>query len=145
MTTAAEIMHRGAECVGENETVMAAAHKMRDLGVGSLPICGEDDRLHGIITDRDIVVKCLAEDMDPNECRAGEMAEGTPFCAGADDDVDQILTRMMRHKIKRMPVIDNHRLVGMISESDLAPNLSEEQIARLIGSIKSGEADLVTG
>ena len=60
MTTAREIMHTGATCVGEHETVMAAARQMRDLGVGALPICGDDDRLHGMITDRDIVIRCVA-------------------------------------------------------------------------------------
>src|SRR4051794_9588131 len=60
MTSARDIMHSGAQCVGERETLDEAARKMRSLDVGALPICGEDDRLHGIITDRDIVVKCLA-------------------------------------------------------------------------------------
>ncbi|GAB3205512.1 CBS domain-containing protein [Marinactinospora thermotolerans] len=144
MTTAAEIMHRGAECVGENETLRDAAHKMRDLGVGALPVCGQDDRLHGIITDRDIVIKCLAEDKDPAQCRAGEIAGGTPFCVDAGVDVDEVLKRMMRHRVKRMPVIEEHRLVGMISEADLARNLPEDKLARLVESIKSGSADRVT-
>lgn len=56
MTTAREIMTGGAECVGENETLVDAARKMRDLDVGSLPICGDDNRLRGMVSDRDIVV-----------------------------------------------------------------------------------------
>ncbi|MFE3389921.1 CBS domain-containing protein [Streptomyces anulatus] len=59
MTTASEIMHSGASCVQENENLMDAARRMSELQIGALPICGPDDRLHGIITDRDIVVKCL--------------------------------------------------------------------------------------
>src|SRR5438876_157963 len=58
---ARDIMHAGAECITEGDTLATAAQRMRDLGVGSLPICGADDRLHGIITDRDIVVRCIAE------------------------------------------------------------------------------------
>jgi CBS domain-containing protein len=54
MTTARDIMHAGATCVREHETLTTAAQHMRDLGVGALPICGDDDRLHGMITDRDI-------------------------------------------------------------------------------------------
>ena len=60
MTTARDIMHAGATCIGEHETLDAAAQHMRDLGVGALPICGDDDRLHGMLTDRDIVVNGLA-------------------------------------------------------------------------------------
>jgi len=62
MTTARDIMHAGAECIGQNQTLTDAARMMRDLNVGALPICGDDDRLHGSITDRDIVMKCIAED-----------------------------------------------------------------------------------
>ena len=72
-------MHPGAECIGENGSLAAAAQKMRDLGVGSLPICGADDRLHGILTDRDIVVRCIAEGRDPAQLRAGDLAQGTVF------------------------------------------------------------------
>ena len=66
MATARDIMTGGAECVGENETLVDAARKMRDLDVGSLPICGDDQRLKGMITDRDIVVRCLADGGDPS-------------------------------------------------------------------------------
>jgi CBS domain-containing protein len=140
-TTAGEIMHRNAECVGENETLVDAARKMRDLGVGALPICGEDDRLHGIITDRDIVIKCLAEGKEPSSARAGDLAQGTPFYADADADLDDVLRQMVDHKIKRLPVISNHRLVGMISEADLAKNLPEEKLGQLVEAIKSGPPD----
>ena len=64
MTTARDIMTGGAECIGENENLEDAARKMRDLDVGSLPICGEDNRLKGMLTDRDIVTKCVADGRD---------------------------------------------------------------------------------
>ena len=66
MATARELMTEGAECVNSTDTLVEAARKMRDLDVGALPICGEDQRLKGMLTDRDIVVKCLAEGNDPN-------------------------------------------------------------------------------
>ena len=65
MSKAKEIMHWGAEYVAASDTLETAARMMRDGHVGSLPICGPDNRLQGIITDRDIVVKCLAEGRDP--------------------------------------------------------------------------------
>jgi CBS domain-containing protein len=65
MTTAREIMTGSAECARFGESITDVARKMRDLGVGALPICGSDDRLHGMVTDRDIVVRCVAEGRDP--------------------------------------------------------------------------------
>jgi CBS domain-containing protein len=141
MTTARDIMHRGAECIGENETLIQAARKMRDLNVGSLPICGQDDKLHGIITDRDIVIRCLAEGKDPNTCQARELAQGTPFYVDANADVDEVLREMMQHKVKRLPVIENHKLVGMVSEADLAQSLPEDKLGEFVEAIKSGAPD----
>jgi CBS domain-containing protein len=141
MTTAREIMHQGAQCIGEQETLTGAARKMRDLGVGALPICGEDNKLHGIITDRDIVIKCLADGKDPATTRASELAQGKPFYVDAGSDIDDVLRQMMDHRIKRLPVIDKGRLVGMISEADLAKNLPEEKLGNFVEAIKSGPPD----
>jgi CBS domain-containing protein len=135
MTTARDIMHMGAECINEDESLLKAAQLMRDLGVGSLPICGNDDRLHGIITDRDIVIKCCAEGRSPADMTAGELGEGAPRCVAADADIDQVLRTMQNYQIRRVPVLDNNRMVGMISEADLARHLGEEQIARFVASV----------
>jgi CBS domain-containing protein len=94
MATARDIMSGGAECVGENDTLVDAARKMRDLYVGALPICGEDNRLKGMLTDRDIVVRCLAEGGDPTSTRAKEFAQGKPVTVSADDPVEEILRTM---------------------------------------------------
>ena len=134
-------MHRDAECIGENETLLEAARKMRDLGVGALPICGEDDRLHGIITDRDMVIRCIAEGKDPATTRAADLAHGTPFYVEENASLDEVMRQMMDHKIKRLPVISDRQLVGMISEAELAKNLPEEKLGQFVGVIKSGPAD----
>ncbi|MFC4463595.1 CBS domain-containing protein [Streptomyces xiangluensis] len=132
MTTAREIMHAGATCIQENETLQDAARRMKELDVGALPICGEDDRLHGIITDRDIVVKCLAKGKDPRTVTAGQLEQGKPITIDAGADANQVLQAMEEHKIRRLPVIDNHRLVGMISEADLARHLPENQVGHFV-------------
>jgi CBS domain-containing protein len=132
---ARDIMHPGAECIGESDSLASAAQRMRDLGVGSLPICGADDRLLGILTDRDIVVKCLAQGGDPAEVRAGDLAQGTLFWVEATADVGQVLRQVEDHRIKRLPMNDNHPLVGMISEADLARNLSERQLAEFVEKV----------
>lgn len=138
MATAREIMTSGAECIGENETLVAAARKMRDLDIGSMPICGDDDRLKGMITDRDIVVRCVAEGKDPSEMRASELGQGKPITIGADDAVEEILRTMAQHKVRRLPVIDGQRLVGIVSQGDVAKNLPEERVGELVEAISSG-------
>ena len=135
MTTAREIMHPGVRCVDEDASLVEAARMMRDLDVGSLPICGKDDRLHGIITDRDIVVRCVAEGFDPTTMTAREMAQGTPIWVDIDDDSDEIVRVMVESGVRRVPVLENHQLVGMISEADLAVHLDEGQIAQFANDL----------
>jgi CBS domain-containing protein len=137
MTTAREIMTGGAQCVGENDTLVDAAKKMRDLDVGSLPICGEDNRLKGIITDRDIVVKCIADGGDPTTATVGELAQGKPVTIGADDDIDEAFRTMVDHQLRRLPVIDGHDLIGMVSQADLAKALPADKVGELVSAISS--------
>jgi CBS domain-containing protein len=122
-------MHRGAQWIPAHETLDRAAQLMRDLGVGALPISDQNERLCGILTDRDIVIGCVAMGHDPSKVTAGEMAQGTPRWIEANADIREVLQEMEDHRIRRLPVIENKRLVGMISESDLVRNLSENQIA----------------
>jgi CBS domain-containing protein len=132
---ARDLMHPGAECIGEGDSVAAAAQKMRDLGVGSLPICGADDRLRGILTDRDIVVKCIAEGRDPAQVRAGDLAQETLVWVEASAAVGEVLRQMENHRVKRLPVIESHRLVGMISEADLARSLGPRRLAEFVEKV----------
>lgn len=132
MTTAREIMTAGAECVGESETLEAAARKMKDLDVGQLPVCGEDGRLKGVVTDRDIVVKCLADGGDPRSTTAGQLAEGKPETIGADDSVEEAIATMVKYQVRRLPVIDGHDLVGMLSQADIARSYPEDRVGELV-------------
>jgi CBS domain-containing protein len=133
--TAREIMTGGVECVGENETVADAARKMAQLNVGALPICGEDDRLHGMVTDRDIVVKVVAEGKDPNSVKAGELGQGKPVTIGADDSLEELVRTMSQHQVKRLPVIDGHRLIGVVSESDVAQAAPDTLVVNLVKGV----------
>ena len=138
MSTAREIMHIGAECIGEHETLAQAARRMRDLDVGALPVCGDDDQLTGIITDRDIVIRCVASGGDPGTVTAGDLAKGTPFTIDVDASAEQVVRVMEEHRIRRLPVIDNNgnnRPVGMISEADLATHLGEHEVAEFAGTV----------
>ena len=135
--TARDVMTGGAECIGENDTILDAAKRLAELDVGAMPICGEDDRLKGMVTDRDIVVKVLAQGKDPGSTRAGELGEGKPVTIGADDSVKEALRTMKDHKVRRLPVIDGHDLVGIVSQADLARNLDEEDVGDLVEAIST--------
>jgi CBS domain-containing protein len=136
--TAREVMTGGAECVGENDTVLDAAKRLAELDVGSMPICGEDNRLKGMLTDRDIVVRVLAQGKDPSEVTAGALGEGKPVTIGADDSVEEALRTMKEHKVRRLPVIDGHDLVGIVSTADLATSIDEDKVGDLIEAISVG-------
>lgn len=135
VSTAREIMTGGVECVGEDETVLDAAKKMAELDVGALPICGNDDRLKGMLTDRDIVVKVLASGKDPASTKAGDLGQGKPVTIGADDSLDELVRTMAKHELKRLPVIDGHQLVGVVSEADLAEHASPEQVVAVVRGV----------
>ncbi|MEV4472735.1 CBS domain-containing protein [Nonomuraea salmonea] len=128
---ARDVMSTGAECISAQETLDRAAQMMREHEVGALPVCGPDDQVTGIITDRDIVVKCVAAGHDPAETTAGELATGLVWVP-PDASVEEALARMEEHQIKRLPVMDGGRLVGMISEADLAAHLSDDKLAEFV-------------
>ncbi|WKX71930.1 CBS domain-containing protein [Streptomyces sp. XD-27] len=135
MTTAADIMHPGAQWIPATETLDRAAQVMRELNVGALPISDVNQRMCGILTDRDIVVGCVAAGHDPATVTAGQMAKGTPRWINADADISEVLREMETHRIRRLPVIKNKELVGMISEADLVRHLSDAQIAEFAHEI----------
>ncbi|GAB3603863.1 CBS domain-containing protein [Microbacterium aureliae] len=135
MTTARDVMTTDVTCVNESQTLVEAARMLRDLDVGALPICGSDDRLKGMLTDRDIVVKCLADGGDPATKTAGDLAEGKPVTIGADDDIRDAMTVMQDHQVRRLPVIDGHRLVGIISQADVALSMSATETGETVAEI----------
>ena len=135
MTVARDLMTPDPKCVKEDQTLADAARMMRDLDVGALPICGNDDRLKGMVTDRDIVVKCIADGGDPNTVTAGSLGEGRPITIGADDDIRDALVVMQEYQVRRLPVIDGHDLVGIISQADIARELSATQTGETVAEI----------
>ena len=138
MSTARDLMTPGAECIGEGDTLVVAASKMRDLDVGALPICGEDNRLKGVVTDRDIVVRVVAEGRDPEDITAGELGQGKPVTIGADDSIDEALRTMADHQVRRLPVIEGHDLVGMLSQADIARSQPDEKTGDVVQEISRG-------
>ena len=136
---ARDVMSTDCTCIGENDSVLDAAKRLAEKDVGSLPICGDDDRLKGMLTDRDIVVRVLAEGKDPSSVRAGELGvgDGKTVTVGADDSIDEALRTMIDHKVRRLPVIDGRELVGIISQADIATNVDEERVGDLVEAISA--------
>jgi CBS domain-containing protein len=136
--TARDIMSPECDCIGETDTVLDAAGRLAELGVGAMPICGEDNRLKGMVTDRDIVVKVIAQGKDPASTPVSELAtQSEVVTIGADDPVEEILRTMTEHKVRRLPVIDGHECVGVVSQADVATNLDEADVGELVESISA--------
>ena len=135
MTTARELMTQGVECASVGDDLVTVAKKMRDLDVGALPICGDDQRLKGMITDRDIVIKCVAESKDPGSVKVSEFAQGKPVTIGADDSAEETLKTMAKHQVRRLPVIDGHDLVGIVAQADVARALDHETVGRVLAEV----------
>jgi CBS domain-containing protein len=134
---ARDVMSGGVECVDASDTILEASKKLSQLGVGSMPICGDDERLKGMLTDRDIVVKVLAAGQDPSSVKAGDLGEGKPVTIGADDSIDEALHTMAEHKVRRLPVIDGHDLVGIVSIADLAGAVEDDKVGDLVEAISA--------
>ncbi|MFI6363772.1 CBS domain-containing protein [Nocardia sp. NPDC050630] len=137
MTTARELMTEGVQCVRSSDSVLEAAKLMKQLSVGALPICGEDNRLKGMLTDRDIVVKVLAENKDPLGVKAGELAEGTPITVQASTDADEVLNVMSVHQIRRVPVLDGDQLVGIVAQADVAVALGNADTGGVVEAVST--------
>jgi len=132
---ARDVMSPNVECIDEDETLMDAAKKLAALDVGSVPICGKDGRLKGMLTDRDIVVKALAQGKDVENTRAGEFAQGEAVTIGADDSITDTLRTMAKYRVRRLPVIDGHDLVGIIALADIAREVDDDEAGDLLQTI----------
>lgn len=134
---ARDIMTPSPDYAAEDETLDAVARRLESADIGALPVCGNDQQLKGMVTDRDIVVSVVNSGRDPRTTTAGELANGEPVTIGADDSIDEAIRTMKRHKVRRLPVIDGHRLVGMVSQADLATSASDAQVGDLVEVISS--------
>jgi len=123
MVTTRDIMRTTDEHVGSHETLADAARKMRDGDVAVLPVCGPQGSLAGMMTDRDIVIRCLAVGGDPYTVLVGDLVDATPVHISADASIEQALVTMASHRIRRLPVFDGGTWVGMLADTDVARSL----------------------
>ena len=119
-----EIMTRNPVCMAPDATVRDAAGRMREMDVGSFPVC-ENERLVGVVTDRDIVVRSAAEGHDPNTDRVREVMTPKIVYCFEDEDVDEAAKLMRDHQIRRLPILSQDKmLVGIVALGDLAIDTS---------------------
>ena len=133
-----DAMHKGVDWVNPDTPVTELAKLMRDHDVGAIPI-GENDRLVGMVTDRDIVCKGLAQDnFDPRDATARDVMTGEIHCCSEDDDLAKAVRHMEELKIRRLPVISkNKRMIGILSLGDISHSGSANLLSEWIKSVSA--------
>jgi CBS domain-containing protein len=139
MTTVADVMTRGVRTMAPSDTVVQAAQAMDELNVGVIPVC-EGSKLVGMVTDRDIVVRGVAQESDTRTLKLADVMSRNVRCAKEGDDIDDVLTQMANTQIRRMPVVDGRQqLVGIVTLGDIAAKDldDEDEVAVSLGDISS--------
>ena len=130
-----DVMTPNPKSVQPSTTVAEAARLMRDEDVGSLPVV-QDGKLTGIVTDRDITIRAVAEGKDPSNTKVGEVASSDLVTLDPQQDLDEALRLMARHQVRRLPVVEEDgRLVGVVAQADVAAETSDEQTGEVVEEI----------
>ena len=138
---ARELMTENPQCVTESDTVQRAAQVMRELNVGLVPVVDDANSrtLRGVITDRDITMRHVAEGHDTGRCKVGEeMTRDDLHTVTPDDSEDTVMSRMKAGRVRRVPVVENNRVVGIIAQADLAvetPESEADEVERTVEQI----------
>ena len=133
-----DIMSEKVTSIEQNEPVSAAAKLLKRCNVGSLPVCDDKGRLRGMITDRDIVTRCIANDSDPAEMKVSEIMSRGIITASPFDEVQRAVELMTTDQVRRLPVLDEGRLVGMVTLCDMARSCNcEMEAAEALTEISS--------
>jgi CBS domain-containing protein len=120
--------------VSPTQPITEAARIMRDEDVGSLPVC-EGDRVTGIVTDRDIVVRGLADGREASQLKVQDVSSREVQTVDPDEDLDEALRVMASHQVRRVPVVEAGRLVGVLAQADVAEHTKEKRTGELVQDI----------
>ena len=115
-----DLMTKNVVSISPDESTSLAARLLYRHNIGSLPVCSSDGKLRGILTDRDIVLRCVAAESDPEHTPVREIMSRAPISTSPDDDVRQAAEMMAAHQIRRLPVTKEGKLVGMLSLGDIS-------------------------
>jgi CBS domain-containing protein len=129
-----DVMTPRVDTVSPSQPLTEAARTMDVTNVGALPVV-DGNRLVGMLTDRDIVVRAVAKGKDVNTVRVGDVASSDPVAVGPEDDLDEALALMARHRVRRLPVVQNGSLVGVLSQADVALEAKEKDTGELLQEI----------
>jgi CBS domain-containing protein len=135
-----DAMTKNPRSIGASASVVEAARLMREGDIGSLPIT-DDEKLVGMITDRDITTMVVAEGADPETTSVGDVSSRDPISVEPDEDLEDALQLMARHQVRRLPVLDNGRLVGIVAQADIALKENEKKTGELVEAISEPSAD----
>ena len=130
-----EIMTSPVLVVEPTASIAEAAKIMLGGRISGLPVVDQDKRLVGVLTDRDIVVRAVAERLDPATVRVGEVASREPVTVAPSEALDDAMELMARHKVRRLPVVDGGRLVGVVSQADIALGAKEAKTGAVVEQI----------
>jgi CBS domain-containing protein len=136
-STASDIMTENVEALREDDSLQTAAERLAQHDIGAMPVCDERQRVRGIVTDRDIVVHGIAQGKDPRKTTVGEIVTPNPITVGPDEPVERITAIMAERQIRRVPVVEDGKLVGMISQADIAQSVPADQAGKMLGQISS--------
>lgn len=134
MTTVRDAMTPGVETVTPSQPLRDAAKLMKSGDFGSVPVV-EDGRLVGVLTDRDIVVRAVAQGIDTTAAQVGEVLSTGPVTVEPDQELDEALVLMARHRIRRLPVVEQGTLVGVLSQADVALEMKDKEAGNLLQEI----------
>lgn len=115
-----DVMTQQVHSIGANETVDAAARTLTHYNIGALPVCGNDGSLQGMVTDRDLVIRCMASGRQPEKTRVQDVMTGKVQTVDPDMELPVAAHLMGRLQVRRLPVVKEGRLCGMLSLGDLA-------------------------
>ena len=131
-----DAMTENPRSIGASASVVEAARVMREEHIGSLPIT-DDEQLVGMITDRDITTRVVAEAADPMKTSVGDVYSRDLVTVEPGKDLDEALQLMARHQVRRVPVVENGRLVGIVTQADIALREKEKKTGELVEAISA--------
>jgi CBS domain-containing protein len=129
-----DAMTEDPRSIGASASVVEAARVMREEHIGSLPVT-DDDQLVGMVTDRDITTRVVAESADPKLTSVGDVYSRDLISVEPDKDLAEALRLMARHQVRRLPVVENGRLVGIVAQADIALGENEKKTGELVEAI----------
>ena len=129
-----EAMSSDPVTINRTNTVVDAAKLMESADVGSVPVVDGGTPV-GIVTDRDIAIRVVAQGRDPGQTQVGDIATDQPYYVHPDQDLDEALELMAYRKVRRLPVVDDGQLVGMLAQADVVHEAKDKKAAHIIEEI----------